>query len=248
MVQLVFVMVMVVLRKLSMKQYPVGDVHNAEEVVFATTGSPNKQLAKNQKRERVYAMSNLIGQRLLLIRKQIGLSSRDVCDKVPGLNKSHFSEWENGKKPIPIYWLVQLAKLYGVSLDYLVGFISEDEETRAAFHIKRIIIQSSQQYLACLADAMDTEMKNYLLIISSQQQTLKLSRQLLDAINRMIELNPEEWPDLRNGAKVEHLINELSASLKSTETVSRQIQTAKERRAQPYLKDDLFSQLNASEQ
>ena len=236
MVQLVFVMVMVVLRKLSMKQYPVGDVHNAEEVVFATTGSPNKQLAKNQKRERLYAMSNLIGQRLLLIRKQ------------PGLNKSHFSEWENGKKPIPIYWLVQLAELYGVSLDYLVGFISEDEETRAAFHIKRIIIQSSQQYLACLADAMDTEMKNYLLIISSQQQTLKLSRQLLDAINRMIELNPEEWPDLRNGAKVEHLINELSASLKSTETVTRQIQTAKEQRAQPYLKDDLFSQLNVSDQ
>ena len=248
MAQLVFVMVMTVLRKLSMKQYLVSDIPNAEEVVLANTRSPNKQLAKNQKRERIYVLRNQIGHRLLLTRKQIGLSPADVCDKVPGLNKSHFSEWENGKKPIPLYWLIELAKLYGVSLDYLVGFISEDEETRAAFDIKRIIIKSSQQYLACLADAMNNETKNNLLIVSSQQQALKLARQLLDAINRMIELNSEEWPDLRNGAKVEHLINELSASLKSTETISRQIQTAKEQRAQPYLNDDLFSQLNVSEQ
>ena len=132
----------------------------------------------------------------------------------------------NGKKPIPLYWLCRLSDLYGVSLDYLVGNVDEDEETRITFTIKRTIIESSQQYLNHLAEQMQTMTRNNLILIDAQNNSLEIAKQLKDAVSRLIELNPETWLELRNGAKVELLLEQLFNSLKSTDAISRQLTMA----------------------
>ena len=208
-----------------MKQ-SVSSLNSSDNIVLKNTSHPNKKIAANEKRERFYVLNKKISKRLRDTRINLGLAPVDVCERITCLNKSHFSEWENGKKPIPLYWLCRLADLYGVSLDYLVGNVDEDEETRITFTIKRTIIESSQQYLNHLAEQMQTMTRNNLILIDAQNNSLEIAKQLKDAVSRLIELNPETWLELRNGAKVELLLEQLFNSLKSTDAISRQLTMA----------------------
>ena len=38
-----------------------------------------------------------------------------------GISQQYYSEYENGKRTIPIQHLITLAKFYGTTIDYIVG-------------------------------------------------------------------------------------------------------------------------------
>lgn len=42
-----------------------------------------------------------------------------------GISQQYYSEYENGKRTIPIQHLITLAKYYNTSIDYLVGLSNE---------------------------------------------------------------------------------------------------------------------------
>lgn len=64
--------------------------------------------------------------RLTEMRKQAKLSQQDLADKL-FVSRSTVSRWENGELTPSIVNLKEMAKLYGVSLDYPCG---SDEPTR----------------------------------------------------------------------------------------------------------------------
>ncbi len=41
--------------------------------------------------------------------------------KLLGISQQYYSEYENGKRTIPIQYLIILAKYYNTSIDYIVG-------------------------------------------------------------------------------------------------------------------------------
>ena len=41
--------------------------------------------------------------------------------KLFGISQQYYSEYENGKRTIPIQYLIILAKYYNTSIDYIVG-------------------------------------------------------------------------------------------------------------------------------
>ena len=45
---------------------------------------------------------------------------KDIA-KLLGISQQYYSEYENGKRTIPIQYLITLAKFYGTSIDYIVG-------------------------------------------------------------------------------------------------------------------------------
>lgn len=45
---------------------------------------------------------------------------KDIA-KLLGISQQYYSEYENGKRTIPIQHLITLAKFYGTSIDYIVG-------------------------------------------------------------------------------------------------------------------------------
>ena len=47
--------------------------------------------------------------------------SQTILAKLLNITQQQYSLYENGKRDIPIKILVQLAKYYGVSIDYLIG-------------------------------------------------------------------------------------------------------------------------------
>ena len=64
--------------------------------------------------------------RLTEMRKRAKLSQQDLADKL-FVSRSTVSRWENGELTPSIVNLKEMAKLYGVSLDYLCG---NDEPTQ----------------------------------------------------------------------------------------------------------------------
>lgn len=59
-------------------------------------------------------------KRLKDLREDNDKHQKDIA-KLLGISQQYYSEYENGKRTIPIRHLITLAKYYGTSIDYLVG-------------------------------------------------------------------------------------------------------------------------------
>ncbi len=58
--------------------------------------------------------------RLKEIREDKGLYQADIAKKI-NIKQQQYSEYEIGKRLIPINYLSELADIYEVSIDYLIG-------------------------------------------------------------------------------------------------------------------------------
>lgn len=59
-------------------------------------------------------------ERIRELREQSGLSQKAVADEL-GMQITQYRRYENGERKPAIDFLIQIANLYDVSLDYLVG-------------------------------------------------------------------------------------------------------------------------------
>lgn len=75
-------------------------------------------------------MSIQFGNRLAQLRKQNGYSQESLAEKL-GLSRQAISKWERGESTPDTDTLIMLAKLYGVSLDELVGHTPSAPRTAA---------------------------------------------------------------------------------------------------------------------
>lgn len=62
--------------------------------------------------------------RLKEIRNDRDLLQRDVAEAI-GIKRQQYSEYEIGKRLIPIHYICKLADYYNVSVDYLLGRTDE---------------------------------------------------------------------------------------------------------------------------
>lgn len=58
------------------------------------------------------------------LREDHDLYQKDVA-KILDISQQYYSEYENGKRVIPVLHLIKLAKFYNVSVDYLVGLTND---------------------------------------------------------------------------------------------------------------------------
>ncbi|MXQ49638.1 helix-turn-helix domain-containing protein [Streptococcus pneumoniae] len=58
--------------------------------------------------------------RLKELRKKHGLTQQELADKV-GTNRVNITKWETGRTEPSLENVVRLAKLFGVTTDYLLG-------------------------------------------------------------------------------------------------------------------------------
>lgn len=61
-----------------------------------------------------------ISYRLRMLRKMEGLTQEDIA-LILNINRSTYSYWESGKTKPSINKLIQISKLYNVTIDYIVG-------------------------------------------------------------------------------------------------------------------------------
>lgn len=63
-------------------------------------------------------------QRLRDLREDHDMTQNDLV-RVLHMHKTTYTNYEQGKREIPFGLVIQLAKLYNVSLDYIAGLIDE---------------------------------------------------------------------------------------------------------------------------
>ena len=62
----------------------------------------------------------MIGEKLAKLKEENELKSKEVAANL-GIAESTYSEWEHDKIPIPTKRLIQIADMYKVNIDYLLG-------------------------------------------------------------------------------------------------------------------------------
>jgi transcriptional regulator with XRE-family HTH domain len=60
-------------------------------------------------------------ERIKDLREDADLTQQQIADRL-GVAQSTYSQYELGKRPMPIDYLIALCKFYKVSADYLLGF------------------------------------------------------------------------------------------------------------------------------
>lgn len=64
-------------------------------------------------------------KRIKDLREDHDMYQKDVA-KLLGISQQYYSEYEKGKRTIPIQHLITLAKFYNTSIDYIVGLTEEN--------------------------------------------------------------------------------------------------------------------------
>lgn len=64
----------------------------------------------------------LLCTRLKTERTKLNFSQKQIAE-ILNITQSHYATYENGKNIIPITRLIELSKLYKISIDYLIGKI-----------------------------------------------------------------------------------------------------------------------------
>lgn len=97
-----------------------------------------------------------VSRRLKKAREESGLTQKEVADKLE-LKKTTLSGYENGKSEPSMETLVQLANLYGVSLDYLMC----RTDTRIEFNEEEYkVIDADRQQLRERLDSIEKELSD----------------------------------------------------------------------------------------
>ncbi|XDZ50244.1 helix-turn-helix domain-containing protein [Neisseriaceae bacterium CLB008] len=179
--------------------------------------SPKQVSADNQ------TINRLIGERLKTVRQQLGMSPQRVREAL-GMHKSNLSEWENGKKSIPIRWIVQMAEFYGVSIDYLVGSNNMPVETRTSLEVTEMLHAMGNVYLGQIGQMVGQIASQGVLKDQKINNLVDAGQELLIAMERMIDVNPEYFEnEVRNGAKVQAGLERFKANLQDTkEAIKKQ--------------------------
>lgn len=61
-----------------------------------------------------------IYERLKILREKNEMTQKQVAEYL-NIKQQQYSEYERGKREIPFRYLIEIARLYGTSLDYIAG-------------------------------------------------------------------------------------------------------------------------------
>jgi transcriptional regulator with XRE-family HTH domain len=60
------------------------------------------------------------------LREDNDLKQKDLADKL-NISQQYYSQYENGKRELPIRHLIALCKIYNISADYILGFTNDPQ-------------------------------------------------------------------------------------------------------------------------
>ena len=92
-----------------------------------------------------------MANRLTKLRKEHGFSQEDLADKL-GVSRQAVSKWERGEATPDMDNLIELSKIYNISLDEVVGNKIEDKEDEA-----KVTVKTGDKVIVELSDKDDDE-------------------------------------------------------------------------------------------
>lgn len=147
----------------------------------------------------------LVGQRLKCAREIAGLQQIDAAREIGYQAATQLNEAERGKRMLHNIKLIQLAKMYGTTMDYLLG-LTDDLDTDPDAVRERCLTDYVMGRFSMLAKALTRRNIEAVRKMGvDMAETLRLSQQVLElevAVARMRRANPGLDEDVRGLATV----------------------------------------------
>lgn len=157
----------------------------------------------------------IIGQRLKEAREIANFSTKAATKAFGFKTQSTLCKIEKGRLKPSFELITQAAQLYDVSVDFLFGLNDDWEKSLYARQQRDsnswIIATINKNNNDVLQTLNIIKNKLYNLVEISEFLALK-SQETSDAFLRLVELNKDDFLDLKGGAKLEKLINEISSA------------------------------------
>ncbi|MGL4349401.1 MAG: helix-turn-helix domain-containing protein [Plesiomonas shigelloides] len=166
-------------------------------------------------------LAKLIGARLREAREMAGMSQLSAAKYIGYANSTKLSKIEGGKhsSQIPVWVLKRAALVYDVSIDYLLGVsetMEQEEGRHAALREMMAHMRDDWERLRQRDVLVQAAMLNRIKYVETgvmliKQETAAAS----EAMERVIELNPQEWQEVKGGARLAADIERAAAAART---------------------------------
>lgn len=152
-----------------------------------------------------------IGARIRVAREINGISQTDFSHAMGHQKSTQPSLWEAGKRMVPPAEIANVAKVLGVSIDYLFG-LSNDLDASPAATRRGLLVQHLRDQVEVFAGHLaDAALESGVELEGSLRATQLLARceAVCVALDRFRAANESRFDDMRGGAWLERTTREL---------------------------------------
>lgn len=178
----------------------------------STEASPEAERAEPAKRQ----LARIVGPRLARARTLAGYGQHEAAERLDYATPGQLNQQEMGSRLAPLNVLIKIGRLYGVSVDYLVGESDEPDRdpssgNRAA--ILRGVRNALDSTARVVVEAVDRHAHLVGPAAGNVRSLIDSGRRMADAINALPRLNAEQFDDLKGGATAMRSLAEFEAAL-----------------------------------
>ncbi|MGL5289399.1 MAG: helix-turn-helix domain-containing protein [Aeromonas sp.] len=184
-----------------------------KRVRTSTSGLPSRQEQAE--------LAKSVGVRLREAREMAGMSQLSAAKHIGYANSTKLSKIESGKhsSQIPIWVLKRAALVYDVAIDYLLGVsetMEQEDGRHAALREMMTHMREDWERLRQRDVLVQASMLNRIKYVETgvmliKQETAAAS----EAMERVIELNPQEWQEVKGGARLAADIERAAAAART---------------------------------
>lgn len=198
-----------------------------DEVIIALEGvasAPSKRFVRNKD---VPREKELMRERMVSARVMNGMTAVEAASRLGYKNSTQLSQIESGERKVPDDWkfLLNMSRVYSVSVDYLMGISPHPERDPVAaesFAIFRGFEQLVQSQVTAMTEAFMRYGKDREAARVDLQTVLAAAQGVTRALGRVRELNPQFDEDMRGSSTLLAAVERLeAASIPVQETINR---------------------------
>lgn len=158
----------------------------------------------------------IVGTRLLSARDRSGLGQVEAAHLLGYATSSQLNQWEAGRRLPPLSELIKAARLYVVSVDYLVGD-SDDQVRDHAQALRDTCLRGVRRQIERVAEITVDQIARHTRLVGPHIGTvrglLKSGDGLLDSIQTFCRLNLQAMEQQRGGATLLRCAEEFEREL-----------------------------------
>lgn len=158
----------------------------------------------------------VIGARLIVARSLNGLSQTDAALKLGYQTSAQLSQWEQCKRMPPMTELINAARLYRVSLDFLVGISSDPDRDPTSAERQHLLTGAGQMMSHMaerLADAVIYQTNLGGPTVEMARIVLRDGEQFMERFNRFVRDNGIEYESMKWNASLTAAASDLEETL-----------------------------------
>jgi transcriptional regulator with XRE-family HTH domain len=169
-------------------------------------------------------LRRIVGPRLTRARALSGFSQTEAATAFGYRTPAQVSLWEMGRRLPPIFEVIKAARLYGVSLDYIVGESHETDRDPSA-GARHAILRGVRGMLENVAQITIGEVDRHVRLVgphvNNVRALLESGDALLEAFGVFVRHNQGAFSNQRSSATLQRRAEEFEASLASARTAIR---------------------------